>query len=108
MASAARLPVQRLSALRVLTRQSCAFSVSSQFLSPFTQHSNRLFRRAQHQNALSPSSTDTKSPHCKDPYQILHELITPDLETRTVVLTNVNILAIKDDLRELFAESGFR
>jgi hypothetical protein len=101
MASAARLSVQRLPALRVLVRQSCTLSLSSRHLPLFAQHSTKLFRRAQHQDALSPSPPVNH-------FQALKDLITPDLETRTINIMNLASFAIEDDLHELFAESGLK
>ena len=110
MASAARLglSVQRLPALRVLTRQSRALSVSSRFLPAFAQHSTKLLRRTHHQNALSPSPTETKPSRYLSIHDVIDDLVTPDLDTRTISVGRLPSFAIEDDFRELFAESGFK
>jgi hypothetical protein len=54
---------------------------------------------------LSP--TDTKPSRYVNAQEVLDDLVTPDLYTRTITLTNLTCFAIEDDLRELLAESGF-
>ena len=40
--------------------------------------------------------------------EILQDLITPDLYTRTIAITNIPPSAVEDDLHELLAESGLK
>lgn len=40
--------------------------------------------------------------------EILQDLITPDLYTRTIAIINIASFAVEDDLHELFAESGLK
>lgn len=40
--------------------------------------------------------------------QVLQDLITPDLYTRTIAIMNVAPFAVEDDLHELLAESGLK